>query len=109
MLGKEWKDIIPGCVENGTAKLSCIPAVFQNIVTAALVFAGVVALFMIVFAGIKFITSGGDPKQVEGARHTLTWAVIGLILILLSFFIINLIANITGKTCITMFGFDVCP
>lgn len=90
------------------ATLKCIPVVFQNIVSAALLFAGIVAVILIIISGIKFLTSGGDPKQVEGARHTLTYAIIGLIVILFSFAIINLIADITGVQCIKFFGFDSC-
>ncbi len=90
------------------ATLKCLPIVFRNIVTAALVFAGVAAVFFIVFSGAKFITSGGDPKQVESAQKTLTFAIAGLLLILLSFFIINLIGYLTGAPCINNFGFDSC-
>ena len=96
------------CVQNGVATLDCIGPLFQNIINAALVFAGVVALFFIIFSGIKFITPSGDPKQVEGARKTLTYAIIGLLVILFSFFIINLISYVTGVSCIKMFGFTNC-
>lgn len=89
--------------------LQCIPIVFHNIVSGALMFAGAVALFMIVYAGIRYITSRGDPKAVEGARNTLTWAIIGLIIILVSFTIINFVGYFTGTTCINMFGFSSCP
>lgn len=112
---KDWDEIVNNCVTidsktgDKVATLKCLPAVFQNVVFAALLFAGVVAVFLIIYSGIKFITSGGDPKQVEGARHTMTYAIIGLVVILLSFFIINLIANITGATCILNFGFGTCP
>lgn len=105
---KEVKDP-SGNIIGKAASLECIPVVFKNVVFAALLFAGVVAVFLIIYSGIKFITSGGDPKQVEGARHTMTYAIIGLVVILLSFFIINLIANITGATCILNFGFGTCP
>lgn len=108
-IGADWNDIAKGCVDSsGVATLACIPAVFQNIISAALVFAGVVALFFIILSGIKMITSGGDQKQLEGARKTLTWAIVGLVIIFLSFFIINVIAGITGVSCITSFGFDNC-
>lgn len=105
----EWNSIVQGCVTSkGVATLNCVPALFLNIVQALLNFSGVVALFFVILAGFKFITSSGDPKQVEGARQTLTYAIIGLVVILLSFFIINLIAGITGTTCIKMFGFTNC-
>lgn len=107
-MGQDWNTLVPGCVVDGVPSLQCLPAVFKNIVTAALVFAGIVALILIVISGIKLITSSGDPKQVEGAKNTLTYAIIGLVIILTSFFIIRIIGFITGADCITVFGFDNC-
>lgn len=96
------------CVKGGVATLDCIGPLFQNILNTALGLSGVVALFLIVLSGIKFITSGGDAKQVEGARKTLTYAIIGLIVVFFSFFILNLISYTTGVSCIQMFGFSNC-
>lgn len=97
------------CLDSrGIATLQCVPIVFNNIILWALILSGVVALFFIVFAGFKYINSGGDPKQVGAAQQTLTWAIVGLILIFLSFFIINFIAELTGVECIKKIGFDNC-
>lgn len=96
------------CVKDGAATLECIPKVFQNVINGALLFSGVVALFFIIFAGIKLMLSQGDPKQVEGARHTLTYAILGLFLILLSFLILSLISYVTRVPCILKFGFESC-
>ena len=102
---KEWGD----CVDkSGVATLSCLPTVFQNIVTAALIFAGITAVIFIIIAGYKFMTSGGDPKQVEGARKTMTYAILGLILILLSFAIVRFISISTGVDCIQEIGYKQC-
>lgn len=49
------------------------------------------ALFFLIFGGIKWLISQGDKKQVETAQKTITYAIIGLVIVLLSFFIINLI------------------
>ncbi len=89
-------------------QISCLPVLFQQIIFWLLAFCGAVAIFFVIFAGIKFITSGGDPKQAEGARKTLTYAVIGLIVILISFGLLNFIATFTGvrPDCLTKFGFD---
>lgn len=94
----------PGCIENGVATLQCITPLFSNVVTALFSFAGIVALVLIILSGIKFITSGGDPKQVEGARKTLTYAVIGLIVIFFAYFIVNIISYVTQTSCIKVFG-----
>jgi lysylphosphatidylglycerol synthetase-like protein (DUF2156 family) len=85
------------CLENGdVATLACIPIVIKNVINAALVFAGVVALILIIYSGIKYITSRGDQTAIDSAKKTLTYAIIGLIVIFLSFFIVQLISQLTG-------------
>lgn len=97
------------CVnEAGIATLRCVPIVFQNIVTAALLFAGVAAVFFIIMGGYKFMTSGGDPKGVEGARKTIIYAILGLVLILISFAIVMFISVSTRVKCINSFSFENC-
>ena len=87
------------CLENGdVATLACIPVVINNVINAALVFSGVIALVLIIYSGIKYITSRGDQTAIESAKKTLTYAIIGLIVIFLSFFIVNLISTLTGVT-----------
>jgi hypothetical protein len=93
---------------NTSATLDCVPYIFNNVVNAALMFVGTVTLILIIWAGIKFIMSGGDNKQLEGARKTLTYAVIGLAIVVFSFLIINIIGYVTGVTCIRGFSFTSC-
>ncbi len=100
----EWCD----CVKDGVPSLTCIPIVFKNVIQAALMFAGATAAFLIVFAGLKFVTSGGDPKQVASARQILTYAIIGLIVVLASFAIIFFISYITKTDCIQNMDFKSC-
>lgn len=97
-----------GCVVNNVATLQCIPIVFSNIIKAALLFVGSVAIILIIYSGIRFVTSGGDPKQAQAARQIMTYAIIGLILVLSSFAIIYLIAYLTGATCIETLSFTSC-
>jgi hypothetical protein len=107
-LFKPWDSCLAGTGDTKAATLDCIPIVFENIVRAALIFAGIVALFFIIISGIKLLTSGGDPKAVDAAKKTLTYAIIGLVIILGSFFIISVIGYITGVECINTFGFTNC-
>jgi Type IV secretion system pilin len=87
-----------GCVVNNVATLRCIPVVFNNIVYAALLFAGSVAVILLIYAGIRFVMSGGDPKQTQHARQIITYAIIGLVLVLTSFGIIYLIGYLTNSS-----------
>ncbi|MDQ5900804.1 MAG: hypothetical protein QG600_382 [Patescibacteria group bacterium] len=104
---KTWDNCLAG-PESDIPTLACVFPLFDNLITAAFVFAGATALIFIIFAAIKLIRSAGDQKQVQSARQTMTYAIIGLVLIFLSFFIINTIAFITGAECIKSFGFNTC-
>ncbi len=81
------------------ASLSCIQVVYANLGNALFVFAGVVAVFFIALSGIQFLTSAGDPVRVGKARQSLTFAVAGLIIVVMSYFIIQLVARVTGTDC----------
>ena len=98
---KAWGE----CVKDGVATINCIPAIFSNIVSALLAFVGFLALFLLIFAGFRYMNSAGDPKKLEGARNTLIYGILGLLIVLFSFFIINLISIVTGAPCIKVFGF----
>jgi hypothetical protein len=78
------------------ATIADLGGLFDRVVSYALGFAGIVLFILLIVGGFKYITSGGDPKAVEGAKKTLTSAIIGLVLILVSYLILVLISNITG-------------
>jgi Ni,Fe-hydrogenase I cytochrome b subunit len=46
---------------------------------------GIVCVVMIIISGYKYVTSAGDPSAVTKAKNTLTFAIIGLIVVLLAF------------------------
>lgn len=59
-----------------------------NIINIALVWAGAIALVFIIIGGFRFIFSMGNAEGVEGARKTVLYAVLGLILIFLAYLIV---------------------
>jgi hypothetical protein len=69
-----------------------------GIVSLLLIGAIIIALFFLVFAGVHWITSGGDKAKIESARSTLIAAVVGLVISLSAFMILNLVLNfVTGQ------------
>ena len=110
MFGIDWADSNCLLDPEGAkiATLSCIFPLFQNIINAAIVLSGTFAVFLIIFAGYKFIRSNGDPKQIDGARQIFLYAILGIFLVVFSFGIINIISYITGVDCIQKFGFTQC-
>jgi amino acid transporter len=68
-----------------------------NVINWVLGFAALVAVLFIIYGGILYISSSGNEGRVENAKKTITNAVLGLIVIILSFFIVNfVIATVKG-------------
>jgi hypothetical protein len=70
--------------DNTTNNISGANGVIIKAANLVAIVTGVIAVFIIIVSGIKFITSSGDPNSVAGARNTLLYAVIGLIVIVLA-------------------------
>lgn len=73
---------------------SFIWKIVLNIIEAALVLAGYVALFFILYGGFTFIVAGSTAAQIEKARKTILNAVIGLAISIGSIAIINLLFGV---------------
>lgn len=58
--------------------------------------AGIVLLLNIISSGIKMMTSGGDPKALQGAQAKLTTSAIGILILFASFWIVKLLLNFLG-------------
>ena len=54
---------------------------------------GGIALFMISVSAIRIMTVRGDQRRLQDARETLTAAVMGLVLILLSVFLVRFLSQ----------------
>lgn len=65
-------------------------------VQAAFVVAVVIALFYLIWGGIKWILSGGDKGGVEAARATIIAAVIGLVVTFAAYFILSFVLSLFG-------------
>jgi hypothetical protein len=73
--------------------LECIVQIILNL---AIRLAGITVFVMFLIGGFKYLTAGGDPKATQSAKNTLTYAIAGLVLIILSWFILRLISEFTG-------------
>jgi hypothetical protein len=78
------------------ATIQDLEIVFGRIVDVVLGLAGVVLFIMLIMGGFKYITAGGDPKAIESAKKTLTYAIGGIVLVTLSFLILAFISTFTG-------------
>ncbi len=85
---------------NALGNLSLSSLIRWGVMTL-LVVSVILTLFFLVSGGIDMVTSGGDKQKVVNSRHKLTFAVVGLIIVLLSFFIVNLVGGFFGLDIFT--------
>ena len=67
-----------------------IPTV-MGIIKVVLGVLGFVAAVMIIFGGVQYVTSAGDAAKVAKAKNTIIFAVVGLVISLLAFAIVNFV------------------
>lgn len=73
------------------------------VVQILLIIAIIASLFFLIWGGVRYITSGGNKQQIDQARGMLIAAIVGLIISLLAFFILNIVLTvITGQGLTTL-------
>lgn len=85
--------------------------IFQRIINLSVGVAFILVTVMLTWAGIRFLTSGGESKSLSSASNTITWALLGLLFLILAWLILRLIEAFTGVN-VTYFclGFaPLCP
>jgi len=87
--------------EGKIATIKGIECLFKNLISPVPALLALVAVGMIVFAGIRLINAGADPKATAAAWNTFTWAVIGLILLSAAWLVLILISKFTGTDVTT--------
>ena len=87
MEGALQKDCSKG--EGQAEQLDGNQGVITTIINTMLFIVGLLAVIMIIYAGIRFVTAHGDEKQVESARQTIIYSVVGLIVAILAYALVN--------------------
>ncbi len=77
-----------GSSSAGTSSFNDLLTQIVNIFSAIV---GVIAVIMIIVGGLRYITSGGDSNKVSGAKNTLIYAIIGLIIVALAQLIVHFV------------------
>lgn len=78
------------------ATFSDLEKLIKGYLNMALTWAIIAVFAMLLYGGFKYLTAGGDPKGNEAAKATITYAVIGLLLMIGAWFILNFIQIFTG-------------
>jgi len=68
----------------------------KNILSTVFIWMGIIAVIVIIIGGVKYMTSQGDPGKVKSAKDTILYAIIGLIVAILAYAIVNFILRAVG-------------
>lgn len=72
--------------------------ILGDVINALLLFAGAVAVLFLIIGGFRYVISQGNEQQVEAAKKTILYAVLGLIIIFIAFVLTRLIQQYLGVT-----------
>lgn len=102
---QSWTEINSGCVSSsGVATVQGIGCLLANVFSVVLTVLGIAGFIMIIYAAFNMMIMGGNAQATEKSKSTITFAIIGIILALSSFIIINLISSFTGIEAIKTFS-----
>lgn len=68
--------------------------IIQNVLNFLLSLVGVLAIVMLVWGGIMYLTSAGDEKRADTAKAIVKWAIIGIAVALASLVLVTQVANL---------------
>lgn len=94
-----FKKVGPLCVPKSNFGADTIagetdaPGLAARIIRILLYFAGIVAVIMIIYGGYLVMTAAGNETQAATGRKTLTNAIIGLVIVVLAYFVIQVVIN----------------
>ncbi len=78
----------------------------SSAITLLFIMGSVFFFFSLIVGGIRWITSGGDKAQVEGARNQVTHSLIGLVILFSVYVLVSIIQTFFG---INILSLDINP
>lgn len=83
------------CDQSSGSSINSLLKFVLNIIS---ILVGVTAVIMIVIGGFKYIISGGDSSRVSGAKDTILFAIVGLVVVALAQIIVHFVlTSLSGQ------------
>ncbi|GAC1369606.1 MAG: hypothetical protein NVSMB39_1590 [Candidatus Saccharimonadales bacterium] len=83
---------------NGTSgNLFATGGIFQTIANVLIFLVGAIAVIYLIIGGLRYVTSGGDAKAVSAAKDTILYAVIGIVVAVISFALVSFVISSLAK------------
>lgn len=67
--------------------------IIAQVTQVLMLFVGAISVIMIVYGGLRFSASGGDPESIKTAKNSILYAVIGLVIAIAGYAIVTFVAT----------------
>jgi len=71
--------------------------IFANLANFLTILIGAVSVIMIIIGGLRYVISNGDSKQVTAAKDTILYAIVGVIVAIVAFAVVQFVVKTIGK------------
>ena len=71
-------------------------AIIKQITNVMFFIIGAIAVVMIIYSGIRYTTSAGNPAGVTAAKNSLIYSIVGLVVAILAYAIVNFVVTRIG-------------
>lgn len=75
--------------------------IFQTISNILIFLVGAIAVIMLIFGGLQYVISNGDAKRVEGAKNTILYSIIGIVIAILAYAVVGFVTGSLTPTTTT--------
>mgnify|MGYP000879961573 CR=1 FL=1 len=89
--------ILSSPVFAATGDVAQVESFIRNVIKVIAGLAGLIATGFFVVGGFTYITSSGNPEQLDKAKRTLTWSAIGLAIVIAAFVISNIVTTLATQ------------
>ena len=72
-------------------------ALIPRAINLMLFVVGILAIFMLIFGGIRYVISGGAADKVKDAKNTILYAIVGLVVAILGYAIVQWVISVVGS------------
>jgi len=101
-------DVVSGSIADGAAcsandeqeatSLFGDGSIFERVANTLLFLVGAISVIMLIIGGIRYVVSAGDQNAVTGAKNTILYAIVGIVIAFLAFAAVNFVTTQLSET-----------
>ncbi|MDB5179187.1 MAG: hypothetical protein JWN01_1130 [Patescibacteria group bacterium] len=87
-----------GAPTNAKENLFASGGIFSTIANTLIFLVGAVAVIFLIIGGLRYVVSQGDAKNIEAAKNTILYAIVGIVVAVISFALVQFVINALNKS-----------